>query len=493
MSLNFPNTPSIDDTYTSDGLTWVWDGQSWETYNNPNVIINYGLTALIRANDAVQAANNTANNVFLFGDLANSGIQKAITSGVYANAAFAQANTGTNQAIISGGYANSAFTTANVADQKAVSAGAYANAAFASANSNYTTLNDAKLDKTGGVISSNLVIEGNLTVQGTTVTIETATLSVEDNMIYLNANNTVTNPDLGFAGNYDDGTYAHAGLFRDADDGVWKFFDSYTPEPDASAFIDTTHASFELANVQVGNLNIPDGGVFSLGNQPDLHMFHDGTNSYLLDKGTGALYVLSNGSVNIGHYYGPTTNDKENMARFIASGQVELYYNNSKKFETTSTGADITGSLLTDGLTVDGLTNLNGTTSVQQILERANINSVAPSSTINTDAIGKPINYYTVNSSNDWTLNIRGDVNTTLDSFMAVGDVITVVTIVTQGSTAFRPTALQIDGNSQSVKWMFGSPPTLGTPNSVESYSYNVIKTSATPTYTVLGSTSNFS
>lgn len=57
-----------------------------------------------------------------------------------------------------------------------------------------------------------------------------------------------TNVDLGWAGSYDDGTYAHAGLFRDATDGVFKIFDGYTLEPDDSVFIDTSHPSFNLAS-----------------------------------------------------------------------------------------------------------------------------------------------------------------------------------------------------------------------------------------------------
>ena len=58
-----------------------------------------------------------------------------------------------------------------------------------------------------------------------------------------------SNPDLGFAGGYNNGTYAHAGLFRDTTDNKFKFFDSYTPEPDASAYINTAHASFNLAPI----------------------------------------------------------------------------------------------------------------------------------------------------------------------------------------------------------------------------------------------------
>ena len=62
------------------------------------------------------------------------------------------------------------------------------------------------------------------------------------------------NPDLGFAGGYNDGSYAHAGLFRDATDGRFKIFKGYTPEPDASLFIDTGHASFQFADFQANTV-----------------------------------------------------------------------------------------------------------------------------------------------------------------------------------------------------------------------------------------------
>ena len=98
--------------------------------------------------------------------------------------------------------------------------------------------------------TNGLIVGGDLTVNGTLSTINTENLAVSDNMIYLNDGSTVTNPDLGWAGNYNDGTYAHAGVFRDATDGKFKFYDGYTPEPGTE--INTGHASFTLADVQAG-------------------------------------------------------------------------------------------------------------------------------------------------------------------------------------------------------------------------------------------------
>ena len=122
---------------------------------------------------------------------------------------------------------------------------------------------------TANVQFNNLRVDGNTTFYGNTsfygnvTTYASNNLSVSDNMIYLNSSSTASNPDLGFAGNYNDGSYKHAGFFRDATDSTWKVFDSYTPEPDASQFIDTAHASFKLANLTA---NIVTASGYFVGN-----------------------------------------------------------------------------------------------------------------------------------------------------------------------------------------------------------------------------------
>ena len=88
------------------------------------------------------------------------------------------------------------------------------------------------------------------------------------------------NPDLGISGGYNDGTYHHTGVFRDATDGIWKFFDSYTPEPDANIYIDTTHPSFRLANVAAKEFIGPvTGNVSTLDNHTTTNLI-EGANLY---------------------------------------------------------------------------------------------------------------------------------------------------------------------------------------------------------------------
>ncbi len=105
---------------------------------------------------------------------------------------------------------------------------------------------------TSDVEFRNLILSGNLVINGTTTTVSATELSIEDNLIYLNANSTVTNPDIGIVGNYNDGTYAHTGVFRDATDGRWKFFKGYVPEPGQT--IDTANNTFQYADVQANTI-----------------------------------------------------------------------------------------------------------------------------------------------------------------------------------------------------------------------------------------------
>lgn len=124
--------------------------------------------------------------------------------------------------------------------------------------------------------------------------------------------------------------------------------------------------------------------------------------------------------------------------------------------------------------------------------ERTTVSATAATGTINYDAVTQSVLYYTTNASANWTLNIRGNSGTTLSSMLAVGDAITVTFLVTNGSTAYYPTALQIDGSAVTPKYQGGTAWTAGNASSIDAYVYTVIKTAATPTYTVFASQTKF-
>ena len=91
-----------------------------------------------------------------------------------------------------------------------------------------------------------------------------------------------------------------------------------------------------------GDVNLPDNKKILLGTGNDLEIYHDASHSYIKDIGVGDLKISSN-TVRI------ESNAAENMIIAIANGGVSSYYNNVKKFETTSTGVNVTG-----GATITG-------------------------------------------------------------------------------------------------------------------------------------------
>lgn len=119
--------------------------------------------------------------------------------------------------------------------------------------------------------------------------------------------------------------------------------------------------------------------------------------------------------------------------------------------------------------------------------ERWTTSATSATGTIAYDALTQGGLYYTNNASGNWTLNIRGDSTTTLNNILAVGDTITVAFLVTNGGTAYYQTGFQIDGSSVTPKWSGGTAPAAGNASSIDVYSFTIVKTAATPTYTVFG------
>ena len=96
------------------------------------------------------------------------------------------------------------------------------------------------------------------------------------------------------------------------------------------------------------DLRFPDNAQIQMGTSGDLEIYHNGTDSFIEDKGTGNLHITTNGN-NIQFMKDQT----EHMVVMRPDAEVELYYNGTMKFETASTGVDITGGFTaTDGCTI---------------------------------------------------------------------------------------------------------------------------------------------
>ena len=127
------------------------------------------------------------------------------------------------------------------------------------------------------------------------------------------------------------------------------------------------------------------------------------------------------------------------------------------------------------------------------MIEGATISATASTGTINFDTVTQSVLYYMTNASGNWTINIRGNSGTTLNSLLSTGQAITVVFLATNGSTPYRPTSIQVDGTTSGVttRWQGGAAPAAGNANSVDAYTVTIIKTGSA-TYSVFAAQTAF-
>ena len=162
---------------------------------------------------------------------------------------------------------------------------------------------------------------------------------------------------------------------------------------------------------------------------------------------------------------------------------------------STLAGANI--AVVNVANTFTGTQTFSGTSSAQAIVlndaaEVATVSATAATGTINYDITTQSVLYYTSNASANWTVNFRGSSGTSLNTLMSTGQSMTVAFLVTQGSTAYYNSAVQVDGTTSGVttRWLGGAP-TAGNASGIDSYRYLIIKTGSA-TFTVLASNTQF-
>jgi hypothetical protein len=152
--------------------------------------------------------------------------------------------------------------------------------------------------------------------------------------------------------------------------------------------------------------------------------------------------------------------------------------------------ADTNALTFYNGAAWEGIFNYPTLTSP---LETNTITAGPATGTVNLDVATSAVLIYTSTATGDWTLNVRGNGATTLDSLMTTGEQISVVFETPIGATAYEPVAggFTIDGVvPSSIKYLGGSIP-VGNINSTDVYVYTIRKTGAA-TFTVLGSQNKF-
>ena len=219
-------------------------------------------------------------------------------------------------------------------------------------------------------IDGSLAVTGNLVVSGNTVTQDVETLIVEDSLIQLAANNAADALDIGFFGQYNDGTTKYTTLFRDASDsGKFKLLTGGTTKPSAANTVDPTSFSTAtlVANITGGtvsgltaNIAIADGGTntssFPTGNL----VFFNGTSlAGIANTGTAGTYGAADRTQVIttdayGRVSGITNSAIAIAASQITSGNVAI---NRGGTNNDGTGYTVGGIIQYDGTKFTGLAN----------------------------------------------------------------------------------------------------------------------------------------
>jgi len=127
-------------------------------------------------------------------------------------------------------------------------------------------------------------------------------------------------------------------------------------------------------------------------------------------------------------------------------------------------------------------------TSPKETVDRT---ATATATTVNVDVVTSSVKIHTLPATANFTLNVRGNSSTTLDSLMAVGEQLTVVFECLNGATPYYATAYQVDGNAVTPKWLGGSAPAAGNANSSDVYTITVVKIGA-GSFTCLASLNRF-
>ena len=279
-----------------------------------------------------------------------------------------------------------------------------------------------------------------------------------------------------------------------------------------------------------------DGGFYVGG---EVGLFNGSTNAgRFIDCGLGdgnALTIRGCSGGDVNH---------ETLASFTRNAGVVLAFDNATKFQTTNTGAVVTGiCTATGGIslpTVNTYIKGNGSNSVLQvdatrtyfyggsdgiqvrkadnsapiiIVDDSGNTNVAGGLSIGPGVLAEKFHndtgggiqsnyshsiltygmvwYGSTNAAGSWTFNVQGDGSTTFNSLMAIGETTTMTMYSANNNAANYMTAFKVDGSTITVKWAGGSAPSAATGSGTDVYSMTIMKT-ANATFTVFGNFTNF-
>jgi len=215
---------------------------------------------------------------------------------------------------------------------------------------------------------------------------------------------------------------------------------------------------------------------------------------------TGFTFNEVSGNVNIpgslsvvGNITGTFNVANANYANFAGNAVISsnANYANFAGNVVNSAQPNITSLGILTSLSVTGNIATTGTTSIQQAKEKFVSNATAATGTVNYDILTQAILLNTSNAVGNFTLNIRGNSSTTLNSIMNSNQSMTCTFININGIDGYYANVISIDGTTITPYWVFPGAPSTGTVNGQDVYTFNILKTAAN-TYNVLASKTGY-
>lgn len=452
MALNFPNSPSINDYYSYNGVTYQWDGTSWNSMN----YLPVGQPGIFRDSFV---GNGACTSFTLSTAVVNANALIVFVNAVVQSNASYSINANSNTLIFSSAPSNNAniltYTLTSLGPpgpqgpQGVV--GSIGPTGPASTVPGPTGPQGPQgpsgpsggpTGPTGAGSTIYVSANGDASAQTTTLNfVNTSTITVQTSNAGGITNVLFTSLGGGSSVNISDTPPINVSansLWWDSNTGILKI---YYNDGNSTQWVDASPA-------MVGPQG-PQGPTGSLGPQ--------GPQGPVNTTGANDAYAQANTA------YGQANS---------AYGQANNAYGAANN-RVLKAGDTITGTL-----------------SLQQIIEKANITATALSANITMDLIDGAVLYLTTNASANGTLNLRGNSTISMNTLMSTGQSMTLAVAVTNGATAYRISNVQVDATEVTPKWSGGTAPTASA-NSIDVYAFTVFKTGSA-TYTILGSKTQF-
>jgi hypothetical protein len=530
-SATAPGSPTKGDQWfdTTDGTLYEYmdDGDSfqWVDIQTPTFASNAVITSL--SGDVSTSGNISASSI-------------VITSGIYwANGV----------AFVSSVYSNvnvEAYIGANLGSFQT-----YANSRFTTLDSNIGTLFLGNISTQANLGAFQTFSNANAATQATSINTINANLGAFQ--LYANANigtlflgNASTNANLGAFQLYANAnigafqTYANSKIGTNTNSNLVVVATTTSTSTTTGALV--VRGGAGIAG-NVTSANVVTGNVYTSGG---IYWSNNGA-AYSSGGGGGSPFasniVITSGTA--------TTNTTTGAivvtgSGGLAVGGVGIFGGNLVVAATTSTGSVTTGALVVNGgvgiaggmrvgsdvfLTTGFLQTLNTITSTSAdtgaittqnggglgvggnlyvgnelvvpgggkitstglayLLEKVTVTAGSPSGNLNIDMSTQSVMYWTGNATGNVSANIRGTATQPLNSLLATGQSVTAVIFLPNGPSNFLVTNVYIDNTTVSVAYQGNAAPALGNSNSIDIYSFTILKT-ASATYKVFASQTQF-